>query len=64
MMQSIYYERALAYRSRQCMIRTIILEQCFLERGQLDEAVKSYKIALALKPDFLEANNNIGTCIQ
>jgi predicted O-linked N-acetylglucosamine transferase (SPINDLY family) len=27
----------------------------------LDEAVKSYKSALKIKPDYLEANNNLGT---
>ena len=40
--------------------RNIALANAFMELGQLDEAVKSYKAALKLKPDFVEAINNLG----
>ena len=30
------------------------------ELGQLDAAVKSYEKAIAIKPDFAEAHNNLG----
>ena len=32
--------------------------------GQLDEAVKAYKAALKLKPDFAGAYNNLGNVFK
>ena len=32
--------------------------------GQLDDAVMSYQRALALKPDYAEAHNNLGTALK
>src|SRR5262249_15660763 len=34
------------------------------EQGQLDEAVVQYHLALALKVDFAEAHNNLGTAFH
>ena len=34
------------------------------EQGKLDEAVAQYQQALALKPDFAEAHNNLGIALR
>jgi Tfp pilus assembly protein PilF len=37
---------------------------CYKAIGQVDAAVKCYEKALAIKPDFAEAHNNLGVTIQ
>ena len=37
---------------------------CFTGLGQLDNALKSYEKALAIKPDYAEAHNNLGITFQ
>ena len=37
---------------------------CYAGLGQLDTAVKSYKQALAIKPDYAEAHYNLGATLQ
>ena len=34
------------------------------ELGQVDDAVKSYKKALTLKPDYAEAHNNLDIVLK
>ncbi|MDC0432024.1 tetratricopeptide repeat protein [Hyphomicrobiales bacterium] len=34
------------------------------ELGKLDEALASYTQAIALKPDYAEAHNNLGVTLQ
>ena len=47
------------------MLRHIITSVVTLQGlGQLDDAVKSYKKALAIKPDFAEAHNNLGITLK
>ena len=37
---------------------------CYAGLGQLDTAVKRYEKALAIKPDYAEAHNNLGGTLQ
>ena len=37
---------------------------CYADLGQLDTAVKSYDQALAIKPDYAEAYNNLGNAFK
>ena len=37
---------------------------CYKAIGQLDAAVKSFKKALAIKPDYIEVNYNLGLTFQ
>ena len=37
---------------------------CYKAIGQLDDAVKSYEKALALKPDYTEAHNNLDIILK
>ena len=34
------------------------------EQGKLEEAIEAYNKALAIKPDYAEAYNNMGTALQ
>ena len=34
------------------------------EQGKLDEAIEAYKMALAIKPDYAEAYNNMGNALK
>ncbi len=34
------------------------------EQGKLDEAIEAYKKALAIKPDYAEAYNNMGNSLK
>ena len=34
------------------------------EQGKLDEAIEAYKQALAIKPDYAEAYNNMGIALE
>ena len=37
---------------------------CYASLGQLDAAVKRYKKALVIKPDYAEAHNNLGNVLK
>ena len=37
---------------------------CYKAVGELDEAVKSFEKALAIKPDYTEVNYNLGLTLQ
>ena len=37
---------------------------CYKTISKLDEAVKSFEKALAIKPDFADAYNNLGTTLK
>ena len=36
----------------------------YKEIGQLDEAIKRFEKAIAIKPDYAEAHNNLGVTLQ
>lgn len=67
--QNGQHERALVMLDKAIKIRAsgpmycnrgLTLEAC----GQLDEAVDSYRHALALEPGYAEAHNNLGNALQ
>ena len=43
---------------------TITSAHYWSDQGKLDEAVAQYQRALALKPDFAEAHNNLGNALK
>jgi tetratricopeptide (TPR) repeat protein len=42
-------------------IARIVGEQAFLQKGQVDEAIAHYQMALEIKPDKADAHSNLGT---
>ena len=38
--------------------------QCSQEQGKLEEAIEAYNKALAIKPDYAEAYNNMGNALK
>ena len=56
-------------KTQSLLIRTLqrhitISALLYKELNQLDEAVKCYEKAIAIKPDFAEAHNNLGNVLK
>ena len=58
------YEQCTRHYNRTLLRYITTLVSRFKELGQLDAALKSYEQTLAIKPDYTEAFNNLGSVLK